>query len=106
MLLSIIVLHFLPSFSSDLMAPASNYWIRQGDSAFSKQNIEESIIHYSRAIEEEPAYVLAYLKRAKAYRASGQFEKYTRDVQEAMRLDPLYTKAYLEKSRGQSLIPK
>ncbi|WP_421764961.1 tetratricopeptide repeat protein [Ekhidna sp.] len=106
MLLSITVLHLMSFFSADLSALDANYWIRQGDRAFNEQNIEESITHYSRAIEDRPASVLGYLKRAKAYRASGQFENYTNDVQKAMRLDPVYTKTYWEKSKNRSVIPK
>ncbi|WP_436515833.1 tetratricopeptide repeat protein [Ekhidna sp. To15] len=95
MLLRIIVLHISFFFISDLNA-STDYWIRQGDREFSKQNIEESIVHYSRAIEERPKHALGYLKRAIAFRASGQFVKYADDMQKALRLDPQFTKSYLE----------
>lgn len=101
MLLKIIVLHISFILIGDLNIE-TNYWIRQGDREFGKQNIEESIVHYSRAIEERPKHALGYLKRAIAYRASGQFVKYADDMQKALRLDPQFTKSYLEINKNPS----
>ncbi len=95
MLLNTIALHLVLILTGDFSS-STNYWIRQGDREFSRQNIEESIIHYSKAIEERPKHALGYLKRAKAYRASGEFVKYADDMQTALRLDPQFTKIFLE----------
>ena len=78
-----------------------NYWIQQGDLSYNNQNIEESIIHYTRAIEERPKEPLAYIKRAQALRAIGSFVKSAEDIKTAIELDPEFTRVYLvsEKKR-------
>lgn len=98
MLYKIIVLHISLLLTLNI-AVETNYWIQQGDLAYNKQNIEESIVHYSKAIEERPKQALGYIKRSKAYRASGRFVRAADDMQKALRLDPQFTKTYLE-NRG------
>lgn len=102
MLQKTIVLQIILLISFSSIASYTDYWIKQGDIAFNKQQIEESIVHYSRAIEERPKQPLGYLKRAKAYRASGSFVRAAEDMQEALRLDPQFTKSYLELGRKNS----
>ena len=97
---------FLSTGTSFSPGSNTNYWIKQGDIAFNKQNIEESIVHYSRAIVERPKHALGYIKRAKAYRATGQFVKWSDDMQKAIELDPIYTKSFLESNENQDVIPR
>ncbi|MEO9484300.1 MAG: hypothetical protein ABJG47_12665 [Ekhidna sp.] len=105
MLYKKIALHIIfVSLIFSAQANTSNYWIKQGDIALSKQNIEESIILYSRAIQESPKHALGYIKRAKAYRASNQLVKSAEDMRRAVEIDPQFTKSFLKtrKNRPES----
>lgn len=93
MLLNIIVLHFSLLTTGEYLEE-TNYWILQGDRAYNQQKIEESIIHYTRAIDERPKNPLGYIKRARSYRASGYLIKSAEDMRMAIELDPHYTKSY------------
>ena len=105
MLLKIIVLQLSLLFLTDFKDPVNdNYWIKQGDIALSKKNVEESIILYSRAINDRPKHALGYIKRSKAYREFGQLVKSADDMRRAIEIDPQYTKSYLETSKNRSVI--
>ncbi len=105
MLLNIIVLHFSLFTTGNFTVGENDYWIRQGDRAYNQQNIEESIIHYTRAIDERPKNPIGYIKRARSYRASGYLLKSAEDMRKAIELDPQFTKSYLEVSRNRATPP-
>ncbi|MEO9869424.1 hypothetical protein [Ekhidna sp.] len=81
-------------------AGSESDWIKAGDKALAAQDHEQSILLYSKAIEEKPEHALAYLKRAKAYQASGAFRKSAYDMQKAYQLDPVFFKSYLKTSKN------
>ena len=95
-----VVLLIIVLFATLLKANANtNYWIKEGDKALAKQNIEQSIEYYSKAIKDNPKLVMPYIKRAKSYRLSGDFVKAARDMRTAKFLDPEFFKAYVEQNR-------
>ena len=77
----------------------SDKWVKRGDQAIAKQKIELSISFYTKAIGENPKLVLPYLKRAKAYRLSGQFKKSANDIRMALSIDPVVVRAYMQRSK-------
>ncbi len=98
-----IVLLFILLIAVIIKANAGSDWIKAGDKALAAHNHEQSIMLYSRAIEEKPEQALAYLKRAKAYQASGAFRKSADDMQKAYQLDPVFFKSYLKASKDYQL---
>ncbi len=78
----------------------SNYWIKEGDKAVARQEIQLSITYYTKAIDDNPRLVLPYLKRAQAYRLAGQLKESAIDIRIAMSIDPRYVKAYSQRSKS------
>lgn len=76
------------------------YWIKAGDRAFAEQQLDQSILYYNKAIEDSQNNVVAYLKRARAYKANGQFVKSAEDMATAYRLDPIYFESHMKSRDG------
>ena len=53
-----------------------------------KNNWNESIVEYNKAIEINPRFSEAYVNRGIVYRALGQYQRAIKDYDEAIRIDP------------------
>jgi len=58
------------------------------------QEDDKAIAEYSRALEINPVYHMAYYNRGVAYDNTGQWDKAIADYSRAIEIDPNFTKAY------------
>jgi len=64
--------------------------------------ITATISEYTKAIELNPKFAMAYVKRGMAYHKKGQYDQAISDFNKAIELNPEYAKAY--SNRGQELL--
>lgn len=69
--------------------------IQQGLNLSEKQNHQDAIAAFSRAIQSNPNHGEAYYQRGLAYQRLGKTQEAMADVTQAIQLDPNHTKAYL-----------
>jgi len=65
-----------------------------GNERLSNKKFQEAVASYSKAIELNGASAIYYSNRAAAYSHIGQHHKAIEDCKQAIKLDPLYVKAY------------
>lgn len=66
--------------------------------ALKKDKLEESIYHFTNAINELPSYPLAYHNRAVAYTLMGDYERAVRDLDSAISIDSDISLFYFSKA--------
>lgn len=67
---------------------------QQGDQAFRMGGFRTAIDHYSKAIDLDPEFVLAYSNRSAAYLKNSEKSKALRDAERVVKLDPSLPKGY------------
>jgi tetratricopeptide (TPR) repeat protein len=75
-------------------------FIRTGESFLNRLDIDQAIYCFSRAIEDDPNSVEAFLHRGKAYILKDRYEAAMDDYRKAMDLDPKYVMEWFRKKRG------
>jgi tetratricopeptide (TPR) repeat protein len=66
----------------------------EGANLFARKEYEESICHFSKAIEEDPDFQTAYMSRGVAWAKSGNMDKAMEDFERAVELKPDDPRAY------------
>ena len=69
-------------------------WFKKGYNAGENKNWDEAIVCYSKAIELDPDYAMAYNNRGWAYDEKGEYDRAIRDYNKAIELKPDYAMAY------------
>ncbi len=72
-------------------------WLEEGNTHHNAKRFEEAVIDYSRAIELDPKYAVAYYNRGNAYHNKQQYEQAIADYSRAIELDPTYALAYINR---------
>ena len=65
--------------------------------------LDESLLHYDKAIGLDAELTLAYFKRGALYETRREFEKALEDYNETIRLDPQLAEAYFYRARTKTL---
>ena len=65
--------------------------------------LDESLLHYDKAIGLDAELILAYFKRGALYETRREFEKALADYNETIRLDPQLAEAYFYRARTKTL---
>ena len=65
--------------------------------------LDESLLHYDKAIGLDAELTLAYFKRGALYETRREFAKALEDYDEAIRLDPQLGEAYFYRARTKTL---
>ena len=68
--------------------------LRKGNNAGQNNDLSTAIINFTKAIELDPKYVLAYNNRGIAYDALKKYEESLADYIKAIELDPKYGDSY------------
>lgn len=66
---------------------AANDWLDAGKDYLARQELDKAIFCYTKAIEENPVLVEAYLKRAELYQMKGEIRKSAEDKRKAYTID-------------------
>lgn len=66
----------------------------QGLEAQARGNLETAMIYYQKAIELDPAYVIAYNDLGIIYEANGQIDRSEESYLKAIKIDPNYLSSY------------
>jgi tetratricopeptide (TPR) repeat protein len=69
-------------------------FLHKGNAFIDSKDFENAIAAYTKAIELDPKYAMAYYNRGNAYRALGKREQTITDYSKAIELDPKYVYAY------------
>ncbi len=69
-------------------------WFGKGSDSYGIGEYEQAIDYYSRAIEFDPKYSIAYNRRGSSYGSLSQYMKAIRDFNKAIELDPKSSHAY------------
>jgi len=77
-----------------------NDLLLKGDICVQQGDIEQSIFYYTQAIIENPNNVKAYLKRADAYLFLRRLHLAEEDYNQAISIDPMVVKTYLEEKKS------
>ena len=77
-----------------------------GNTAFSAQNFEEAIKHFSAAINEDPTDHVFFSNRSACYSSLGQFEKGLEDGVKCVELKPDWAKGYSRKGLAEYNLKK
>jgi len=82
---------FLPA-----AVPAEDYldYYEQGEFALRVQKWGRAVELFSKSLEDNPKFFVAYHNRAIAYSKMGEYDKSIQDLKEALRLNPDYPDAY------------
>ena len=73
-------------------------WLEEGNIHRHVKEFQESLAAYSRAIQLDPKYAIAYLGRGNIYKDLNEYQKALADYNRAIQLDPYIANAY--NSRG------
>jgi len=60
--------------------------------------MEEAILHFSRAVEVKPDYAMAYFNRGTSHSSLGQLEQALQDFRRAIELDPRNAESYVNRA--------
>jgi tetratricopeptide (TPR) repeat protein len=66
----------------------------QGANHFARGEYEESVYHFSKAIEADPHFHLAYMSRGAAWAKAGNIEKALEDFEKVLAMNPNDPRAY------------
>jgi len=77
-------------------------WYRKGLTATRIGNYKEAISAYTKAVQLDPQYVLAYIERSFAYSRTGNFQQVFENANKAIELDPRNAKAYVNRGFAHS----
>ncbi len=66
----------------------------QGANLFARKEYEESVRHFSKAIELDPGFKTAYMSRGAAWAKLGNTDKAMEDFEKVLELDPKDPRAY------------
>ena len=94
LLLTILSLLTFPGNSAPL-----NDWVRTGESYMTQWDFNQAIFFFSRAIEENPNSIEAYLRRSKAYLMVKKYQEAMNDYQKALVIDPKSVKRFMVNKR-------
>jgi tetratricopeptide (TPR) repeat protein len=77
-------------------AGAEDYldYFEQGEFAVRVEKWDKAIQLFSKSIQDNPKFFLAYHYRAIAYSKSGQYDKSIEDLKKVVELNPQYPEAY------------
>jgi tetratricopeptide (TPR) repeat protein len=67
---------------------AASAHLKRGDLLISQNKIVEALASYDKAVEADPAWAAAYVKRGMARRAKGDLDGSIEDYEKANGLDP------------------
>mmetsp|Transcript_70111 Transcript_70111/g.106020 ORF Transcript_70111/g.106020 Transcript_70111/m.106020 type:complete len:261 (+) Transcript_70111:127-909(+) len=72
-----------------------------GNEAFSKQDFESAVEHYTKAIQLDPSNHVFFSNRSASYAGLKDWAKATEDAKECIRLDPQFMKGYYRLATAQ-----
>ncbi|XP_044518166.1 small glutamine-rich tetratricopeptide repeat-containing protein alpha-like [Gracilinanus agilis] len=78
----------------DRETPEAERFKRKGNEQMKKENFEEAVSFYGKAIELNPTNAVYFCNRAAAYSKIGDYAGAMRDCERAIGIDPYYSKAY------------
>jgi len=84
----------LDSAPSVFAQSSASDWVNSGIAKSKNGNLDGAIADYSRAIELDPKYAIAYFNRGNAKSNKGELEGAIADYSRAIDIDPKYAKAY------------
>lgn len=88
LLLAVLAVLFLPSYSFGQHSQSAKKYVRQGLQHFSRGDLAGAISLYDRALAIDPKFVEAYLNRGKAKRAGGDLDSAIADFEVVCELNP------------------
>ncbi|MDN5212565.1 tetratricopeptide repeat protein [Fulvivirgaceae bacterium BMA12] len=94
-LLLIIIIFSVPKGFSN----PPNDWIRTGEAYAAQWDFNQAIFFFSKAIEEDPNLVPAYLHRYRAYLMINKYQEARNDLQMALVIDPEFVKNFMDRKR-------
>lgn len=81
-----------------------NDWLKSGEISMKKWEFNDAIFYFTRAIEENPHEVKAYLLRSQAYHVIDKYHEATADYQKALLLDQNFVHSYLKDKKKKGRI--
>jgi len=69
-------------------------YFEQGEFALRVEKWDRAIEFFTKSIQENPSYFVAYHYRAQAYSKKGEYEKSIQDLKKATQLNPDYPDAF------------
>jgi len=69
-------------------------YYEQGEFALRVQKWDQAIESFTKSIQDNPSYFVAYQRRAVAYSKKGEYDKSIQDLKKATQLNPDYPDAY------------
>ncbi len=97
-IITILFLSILPWMGHSYTNP-ENDLIRMGKSFMTQWDFDQAIFFFSRAIEEDPGLVEAYLHRANAYLMVDKYQEAVDDYQSALVIDPEFVKSFMDSKK-------
>ena len=80
----VLILIVLPVFSVMMLAQSAKQYYKAGEEFSKKMNFKDAIQQYNRAIELDPDYEKAYVKRAMSYSKLGDYSHAAEDFDRAL----------------------
>ncbi|MDR0812652.1 MAG: tetratricopeptide repeat protein [Oscillospiraceae bacterium] len=96
----------LPQSGDTRVAFNARNYIDLGNSDLQKNKYDQAIVNYSKAIELDPLYAVAYNNRGLAYHSIGYTELAIKDLSEAIKLSPDNHNYYKARSRAYTALNK
>ncbi len=78
-----LVLSSVPGWAEDYLD-----YFDQGEFSLRVQNWKRAVEHFTRSIQANPRFVVAYVNRAIAYSKMGDYDRSIEDLKEAARINP------------------
>ena len=93
---SLFILAILAGTLLQSSARAEDYldYFEQGEFALRVEKWDRAIEFFTKSIQENPNYFVAYHYRAQAYSKKGEYEKSIQDLKKATQLNPDYPDAF------------
>jgi len=79
--------------------PDAREYLRRGDELRKSGDFRRVVADYNKAIECDPAFVIAYNSRGMAYYGVGEYRKAIADYDKAVELDPMCAAAYTNRGK-------